>query len=237
MQSKIITQSSLGPKRYGLLLSSWTMIPFLFCNISKSFLSLEFYSVSWLSFWFIIVLLLDLRIDKSLMRFLSAPICSSRSFAASAFLFSSFSSYLFLSTNFFLMFYSSLSLSERFCIWTWCFVIFSPFRSRFSLVCDSNSCFSLSHSLFLSSKLSLIYSYCLVFSSNYSSISSFSSFKFCRFFCKTLWFYLSSFISVLHACNWLLYWFFWYYFYYSDLWSASLIFWISSLSWSFSIRP
>jgi hypothetical protein len=98
------------------------------------------------------VLLLDLRMDRSLIRFFWAWICYSSSRMVSLRLLNYFYSYLFLSITFFSRFYYSFSLSPRFWVWIWYFVIFSPFFSRFYFVWLSSSCFIRSHSFFRSSK-------------------------------------------------------------------------------------
>lgn len=164
-----LNQSSSGPNRKGLLLSSsWIIAPFLFCRISTSFFNFVFSYISWLNFWFIIVLLLDFKMERSLMRFFIVLICYSRSLMTSFRLANSFYNSLFLSVIFFRRISSYLSLSFSPWICTSYFVIFYPFFSKFYFVWDSISCLCLSHSLFFSSKFYLIYSYCLNFSSSYS---------------------------------------------------------------------
>jgi hypothetical protein len=84
---------SYGPNRKGLLFYYCKMGPFLFSKAYTSFFSFAFSSVSCCSFWFMIVLLLDLRMERSFTRFLRLAICYSRSRMASCFLVISFSSY------------------------------------------------------------------------------------------------------------------------------------------------
>ena len=172
----------------GLLTYSCMIIPF-FWSWSIIFFSFVFSSVTCWSFWFIMVLLLDFRIERSLILFFMFDIWSSSYLMNSFFLLDSFWRSWLLSVAFFLTNSSSLSLSVRVWIWTWNLVIFYPFLSIFYLALHSIYCCFLSHSLFRSSKASLTYSKSLFFSVSYSWISLLWSISSSTLCCKASFWY------------------------------------------------
>lgn len=127
MQIIIIQSFSSGPNRKGLLLYYYTNIFFFVWRFSISFFNFVFSSFNCCNFWFIMVLLLDFKIERSLTLFFNPPICSSNYFIDYCFLSTSLWSYWFLSVNFFLNISSSFSLSFKLCICAWYWVILYPF--------------------------------------------------------------------------------------------------------------
>lgn len=144
----VIQSKSDAPNNIGFSIDFSGFPPvFIYCISCFNF---SFSYTIFAIFWFMIALLLDFRIDKSLTLFLYDVICSYSYFLMSTYSTNCFYNSLFFYPIFFLIVSYYFSLSWSFCISTWYFVNFSPFFYKLDLTFVYNSLFYISHDFFLS---------------------------------------------------------------------------------------